>query len=62
MLRCAISVILISVALGYPKFQEYIPNGKSVPDPCTGQSGNIWRGVGHNKEPGGGSRNVFGKV
>ena len=45
-------------ASGYPGFQDNIPNGKNVPDPC--QPGHAWNGVGHENREGGGARNRFG--
>ncbi|CAG2233639.1 unnamed protein product [Mytilus edulis] len=53
-------LVLTTGVLGFPWFRNDIPNGYKVPDPCTGQTGQIWEGVGHNQEPGGGPRNPFG--
>ena len=43
----------------YPKFQDSIPNGHAVPNPC--DPGSTWPGVGHQNKDGGGERNPFGR-
>lgn len=47
-------------SFGFPRFQQLIPNGDKVTDPCDGST--VWNGVGHFNKVGGGERNVFGKV
>lgn len=61
MIRIFFIVILAATVIGFPWFRNDIPNGNNVPNPCAGQSG-VWQGVGHDQEPGGGSRNPFGLV
>ncbi|XP_052089896.1 temptin-like isoform X4 [Mytilus californianus] len=60
MFRGTVYLALVAVVFGFPWFRNDIPNGNKVPDPCNGQTDQIWRGVGHDKEPGGGARNQFG--
>ena len=48
---------LIVCCYAYPRFRDIIPNGYNVPNPCTHGK---WKGVGHEKEVGGGARNPFG--
>jgi dopamine beta-monooxygenase len=43
---------------GYPRYQDQIPNGKTVPNPC--KPGEFWAGVGHEAVGGAGPRNPFG--
>ena len=62
MLRLALIINLATVVWSYQKFQKEIPNGMKVPNPCEGQTGTMWPGVGHNKMPGGGAKNQFGSV
>ena len=62
MLRLALIINLAAVVRSYQKFQKEIPNGMKVPNPCEGQTGTMWPGVGHNKMPGGGAKNQFGSV
>lgn len=52
-------ILLISIAAGYKFFQELIPNGDQVVNPCDRST---WSGVGHLNPAGGGDRNAFGKV
>ncbi|XP_069108144.1 temptin-like [Argopecten irradians] len=53
-------LIVVGLCVAFPTFRERIPNGKNVPNPCQGSSGE-WEGVGHNIKFGGGPRNPFGK-
>ncbi|OWF46130.1 tyramine beta-hydroxylase-like [Mizuhopecten yessoensis] len=53
-----IVLLCFSSALGFPSFQDEIPNGGEVPHPC--KANHIWRGVGHLNPLGGGDRNPFG--
>merc|ERR1711874_410874 len=50
--------VCVGVASAYITYQDLIPNGASVPDPCTN---GIWNGVGHIISFGTGARNQFGK-
>ncbi len=50
--------MVLHLAAGYIYFQERIPNGNRVPNPC--KPGEIWNGVGHKLEDGSGARNPFG--
>jgi len=61
LLGISLFAILLSPCSGYPRFQDNIPNGTNVPNPCDGASG-TWPGVGHVGQEGGGNRNVFGQV
>jgi hypothetical protein len=53
---------------GYPRYNDLIPNGNTVPNPCVNVSGSasetagnqLWIGVGHLASRGGGGRNQFG--
>ena len=56
-----ILAMLASVANGYPYFQNQIPNGANIPNPCPQLEGDTWYGVGHRNYQGGGSRNPFGE-
>ena len=40
-------------------YQERIPNGAIVPNPC--KEDTLWSGVGHQNHRGGGLRNPFGE-
>lgn len=51
--------ILASSVYSHMEYQEKIPNGKMVPNPCGGSTG-VWAGVGHQNVMGGGARNPFG--
>ena len=42
----------------HSSYQNEIPNGKAVPNPCDRTT--IWAGVGHSSKSGGGPRNQFG--
>lgn len=42
----------------YPSYQNIIPNGDRIPNPC--KTDTIWSGVGHQLPSGGGSLNPFG--
>ena len=50
------------VVTAYEHFQQAIPNGKNVVNPCDldGVRGQPWPGVGHRQTAGGGARNPFG--
>ncbi|KAL4233043.1 hypothetical protein ACF0H5_007729 [Mactra antiquata] len=39
--------ICIAVVMAHPEYQQQIPNGAAVPDPCN--PGSIWLAVGHYK-------------
>ena len=56
--QLAVFVYLVSMVTAYPRFQDDIPNGRSVPNPC--DSSGTWGGVGHILVGGGGARNQFG--
>ncbi|BFZ05654.1 hypothetical protein BsWGS_08692 [Bradybaena similaris] len=49
---------LLQLVTSYRHFQDLIPNGASVIDPCTGQA--AWSGVGHKTREGRTDRNPFG--
>ena len=51
--------LFIGVASSFPSFQNMIPNGGSVPNPC---NMGTWAGVGHTAVRGAGPRNLFGLV
>ncbi|XP_069121902.1 DBH-like monooxygenase protein 1 [Argopecten irradians] len=53
-----VALLCVGTVLGYPSFQNAIPNGGEVPHPC--KVNYIWRGVGHLNPLGGGDRNPFG--
>ena len=55
----AFIVPLIGTAVAFRDYQEHIPNGDRVPDPC--HPNKLWQGVGHEQLSGGGARNPFGK-
>ncbi|WAR31417.1 TBH1-like protein, partial [Mya arenaria] len=58
-LLATFTLLLVSTCChGYRFFQDRIPNGANVPHPC--RPGEIWMGVGHLNEMGGGERNPFG--
>lgn len=61
--KLLLTVVVLYVATsgieGYKFFQQRIPNGDKVVNPC---DGTIWQGVGHENYGGGGVRNPFGKV
>ena len=42
----------------YPRYQDQIPNGHVVPNPC--HENTFWAGVGHENYLGGGVSNPFG--
>jgi len=48
----------MSVTEAYPDFQQTIPNGNKVPNPCS--PAETWPGVGHKITMGSGDRNPFG--
>ena len=52
-------IICVSTLYGYENFQNIIPNGRRVPNPC--KPGGIWDGVGHLSPVGSGPRNPFGR-
>ncbi len=45
----------------YPGYKEKIPNGDTVPNPCSEDEGDFWAGVGHKDPAGGGKLNPFGE-
>lgn len=53
-----IGFLLIPVARGWPTYNDLIPNGDKVPNPCNPSL--IWNGVGHLGPYGSGPRNQFG--
>ncbi|KAL3870711.1 hypothetical protein ACJMK2_038755, partial [Sinanodonta woodiana] len=55
----AIFWLLIRWTLAYQAYQDSIPNGKKVPNPC--RANQFWNGVGHQSPLGGGVNNAFGK-
>ncbi|XP_069129717.1 temptin-like [Argopecten irradians] len=55
-----ILAILLGVTIAYPNYQQNIPNGRQVPNPCAGVTG-LWLGVGHLNPHGAGPRNLFGQ-
>ena len=55
----AFIILLIGTAVAFRDYQEHIPNGDRVPDPC--HPNKLWQGVGHKQLSGGGDRNPFGK-
>ena len=54
-----VNILLLSTAVAFRDYQEHIPNGDRVPDPC--HPDKLWQGVGHKQLSGGGVRNPFGK-
>ncbi|XP_025099452.1 temptin-like isoform X3 [Pomacea canaliculata] len=50
-------VCLLPLVLPFPSFQNGIPNGKNVVNPCDKSA---WPGVGHRASQGGGPLNPFG--
>ncbi|XP_062594442.1 MOXD1 homolog 1-like [Saccostrea cucullata] len=54
-----LSLHLLTDIWGWPSFNDYIPNGDKVPNPCNPSL--IWYGVGHLGAHGSGPRNQFGK-
>ena len=57
-MRVLIGLLVIASALGWPTFNDLIPNGDKVPNPCNPSL--IWNGVGHLGPYGSGPRNQFG--
>ena len=55
----ALLVLLPAAVDGYASFANRIPNGNNVPHPC--KPNELWAGVGHFNEAGGGHRNPFGQ-
>ena len=51
--------LLLGTAVAFRDYQEHIPNGDRVRDPC--HPNKLWQGVGHKQVSGGGARNPFGK-
>lgn len=51
------SLHITGVSVGFQPFQDEIPNGHNVPNPC-GEG--TWQGVGHLSIGGSGDRNGFG--
>ena len=60
---CAVYALsVLGAVMGCERFQDAIPNGHNVVNPCDldGARGQPWPGVGHRKSTGGGARNPFG--
>ncbi|OWF47545.1 dopamine beta-hydroxylase-like [Mizuhopecten yessoensis] len=57
---CLFLLCLCDVIFGFNIFQERIPNGDKVQDPCN--RNDIWKGVGHQNKLGGGLTNPFGQA
>lgn len=55
---CGLTIV-INIAVGFPRFQDVIPNGDKLPHPC--KPNYIWHGVGHRADRGEGPLNDFGK-
>ena len=53
-----VKIILMGTAVAFRDYQEHIPNGDRVPDPC--HPNKLWQGIGHKQLSGGGDRNPFG--
>ena len=53
------ALLLVGTAVAFRDYQEHIPNGDRVPDPC--HPNKLWQGVGHKQLLGGGDHNIFGK-
>ncbi|KAH9525213.1 hypothetical protein Btru_000664 [Bulinus truncatus] len=51
-------VCLVALVSGFPNYQNQIPNGDIVPNPCLI---GLWQGVGHLIARGGGGLNAFGQ-
>nr|XP_022293908.1 temptin-like [Crassostrea virginica] len=48
MLRLAyVFSVCVTFIFGYPNYQQEIPNGAKVPDPCTNATDDYWPMVGH---------------
>ena len=58
LLQILLLSLLVASSVGYKMFQDVIPNGGLVPNPC--KVNYIWQGVGHLVPGGGGVRNQFG--
>ena len=54
------SLLLIGAVNGYMEYQQRIPNGANISNPCL--PGTHWPGVGHENLEGGGQRNAFGSA
>lgn len=54
-----LAVALLPLAESYSSFQDSIPNGRNVLNPCNQMP---WPGVGHRAIQGGGQKNLFGDV
>ncbi|OWF52616.1 tyramine beta-hydroxylase-like [Mizuhopecten yessoensis] len=57
-MRLLITVLFASTVWGYRHFQDEIPNGGNVLNPC--KNNDIWGGLGHRNPRGGGIFNPFG--
>ncbi|KAH9504986.1 hypothetical protein Btru_061338 [Bulinus truncatus] len=55
---CVLLAAVLQTVTGFPSFRALIPNGDSVPDPCT--PGSLWQAVGHYDPVGWGDFNPFG--
>lgn len=60
--KLLVIIALISISECYPSFQNNIPNGNKVPNPCTADANDLWSAVGHWQPNNGGARNPFGRV
>ena len=58
--RLAVLLNCISLCIAYKTYQSKIPNGDSVPNPCSDDTAAKWNGVGHIAMAGAGDRNIFG--
>ncbi|KAJ8302751.1 hypothetical protein KUTeg_019147 [Tegillarca granosa] len=59
MFCCVIGITMdLPSVSGFKIYQNRIPNGDKIPDPC--RKNQYWNGVGHRKSIGGGQRNPFG--
>ncbi|KAK3607129.1 hypothetical protein CHS0354_036070 [Potamilus streckersoni] len=56
---CLLAVSM-EICVAYPQYQLLIPNAETVPHPC--KPNYMWKGVGHQRNNGGGERNPFGRA
>ncbi|XP_046360947.2 uncharacterized protein LOC124138380 isoform X1 [Haliotis rufescens] len=54
-----VTCLVLQLTTAFKMFQERLPNGDRVPNPCS--QGDVWGGVGHLVPGGQGSRNPFGE-
>ncbi|XP_033726921.1 temptin-like [Pecten maximus] len=57
--RAVLLCVVLGVSIAFPGYQQYVPNGRNVPNPCPGGK-RTWAGVGHYDSHGAGARNLFG--